>query len=174
MNLYGAYWVIDDHKKGNYFSVWFWADIPVGDDAKGLGTGQMNLRPGVAWATEKFPYLIQASAYYNLRMKSTYTIPLVGDIDVKPGDEIWANASFYYGVNEQMEPGLELQTGWGSDSKVESVTAPDTKAQWFKVGPTFSYNINPNASFKLTGLYNVMGKNTPQSIDIGARITWGF
>ena len=169
MQVYASYWVIDDHKKGSYFSVWFWADLPIGDENKGLGTGQMNIRPGVAWATEKYPYLIQASAYYNMRFEGTYS-----NIDIKPGNEIWGNASFDYSVNDQMSPGLEVQTGWGSDYKVETITFPDTKEQWFKVGPTFAYTLNPTTSLKFVGLYNVMGKNTDQSIDIGARITWGF
>ena len=167
LSLSAAYWFIDDHKKGSYFSVWFWADIPVGDDAKGLGTGQMNIRPGVAWATEKVPYQIQASFYYNLRMENS-------DSDVQPGGEIWANASFGYVVNEQMMPGLEIETGWGQDTKFSGVSIPDTKSQWFRVGPSLDYQVNPTTSFKFKVLYMAMGKNTSQSIDIGARVTWGF
>ena len=168
-----AYWVIDDHKNGKYFSVWFWSDLPIGDDDKGLGTGQINLRPGIGWGMEKFPYQIQTSVYYNLRMKGTYTV-LGTEIDIKPGNEIWALASFGYGVNEQIMPALEIETGWGVDSKINDVTWPDSKEQWLKVGPSFSYQVNPNASFEFSGLYTVMGKNTAQSIDIAARVTWGF
>jgi len=173
IQLSAAYWVIDDHKNGKYLAVWFWSDLPTGDDAKGLGTGQINLRPGIGWGMEKYPYEIQASAYYNLRMKSTQTI-LGTEIDVKPGNEIWANASFGYSVNEQMMPGLEIQTGWGADGKIDDVTWTDSKEQWLKLGPSFSYQVNPNANVEFSGLYTVMGKNTAQSIDFGAQITWGF
>jgi hypothetical protein len=165
-----AFWFLDDHKKGNYASFWLWTDIPVGDETKGLGTGQMNFRPGLAYATEKMPYLAQVSVFYNYRMKGT-----ISDLDYKFGDELWANATFGYNMNENMMPRLELQTGWGmADSKIEDITITDTKTQWFKVGPSLDYQINPTASFQIAALYNVMGKNTNQSFDIGARINWGF
>jgi len=165
LQLSAAYWVIDDHKKGTYLSVWFWADLPTGGD--GLSNDQMNLRPGLAWAMEKAPYQFEVSAWYNLRMENS-------DTNYKPGNEIWANMTFGYHANEQMTPGLEIQTGWGSDDTYSDVTWPDSKTQWFKVGPSLEYNINPKAAFKVEGLYTVMGKNTTQSIDIGARITWAF
>jgi hypothetical protein len=162
-----AYWFLDDHKNGSYFSVWFWSDIPVGDDEKGLGTGQLNLRPGVAYAMEKFPYQVQTSVYYNLRMKNS-------DTEQKPGDEIWANLAFGYGFNEYMVGGVDVETGWGQDWKLNDQTQSDTKENWLRVGPSFEYQFQPNASFKLKGLYNVMGKNTAQSFDIWARFNWGI
>ena len=69
---------------------------------------------------------------------------------------------------------MEFQTGWGQDWKVMDVSIPDSKAQWFRVGPYFEYQVQPNLGLKFAGLYNVMGKNTNQSIDIQARATWGF
>jgi hypothetical protein len=169
-----ALWFLDDHRKGNYASFWIWTDIPVGDETKGLGTGQMNLRPGLSYATEKMPYFAQASVFYNYRMKGNLDFGL-GEFEYKYGDEFWANASFGYSANEQMTPRLELQTGWGmADTKIEDIEIADSKVQWFKVGPALDYQINPNASFQIAALYNVMGKNSNQSFDIGARVNWGF
>jgi len=167
VQLSAAYWLLDNHKTGSYFSFWLWADMPTGDDEKGLGTGQMNIRPGLAYAMDKFPYRVQASAYYNLRFKNS-------DTEEKPGDEIWANFSFGYGVNETFLPGLEVQTGWGQDYKVNDVTVSDSKENWFRVGPYVEYQVNPNFGFKIAGMYNMMGKNTTQDMDIAARATWGF
>jgi len=166
VQLSATYWILDDHRQGNFFSFWLWSDLPTGDDEKGLGTGQLNLRPGLAYTMERFPYQVQASAYYNLRMKDSD--------EVKPGDEIWGNFAFGYGVNENTAIGLDAETGWGQDLKLNSTTVPDTKQQWFRVGPSFEYQINPNVGLKLKGLYNVMGTNSPQSIDIWARVNWGL
>lgn len=165
--LSAAYWVVDQHKTGTYLSVWLWTDVPTGDDENGLGTGQLNVRPGVAFAKEAPQYRVQASLYYNLRMKNS-------DTEVKPGDEIWANANFGYSANPQFMPGLEIQSGYGQDSKFSDATLTDTKVQWLGVGPYFEYQLKPQVGFKLAGLYNVMGKNTPQAIDIQARVTYGF
>jgi hypothetical protein len=167
VQLSAAYWVIDEHKTGTYLSVWLWSDIPTGDDEKALGTGQMNIRPGVAFAKEAPQFRVQASAYYNLRMKNS-------DTEAKPGDELWANASFGYNVNPQFTPGIELQSGWGQDGKLNDVKIADSKAQWFGIGPYFEYQVNPQVGLKLAGLYNAIGTNTPQSIDVQARVTWGF
>jgi len=167
MQLSAAYWLIDEHKTGTYLSVWLWSDVPTGDDTKGLGTGQLNVRPGVAFAKEAPQYRLQASAYYNLRMKNS-------DNEWKPGDEFWLNADAGYEANPQMMPGLEIQFGMGQDSKLNDVTWPDSKAQWLGVGPYFEYQFKPQVGFKLGGLYNVMGKNTAQSLDIQARVTYGF
>ncbi len=167
IQLSAAYWFIDDHRKGTYLSFWLWADLPVGDDAKGLGTGQVDIRPGLAYAMEKFPYQVQVSAYYNLRMKNS-------DTEIQPGNEIWANADFSYGFNENMWAGAALETGFGSDWKADGTTWTDSKEQWFYVGPQFNYQVNPNVGLKFAGLYNVMGKNTAQAFNINARITWGF
>ena len=173
MQFSAAYWMIDDHQNGTYLSFWFWADVPTGDETKGLGSGQANLRPGVAWAMEKPQYNMQASVYYNLRLKYTETV-LGVDVDMKYGDELWANCNFGYNINPQFTPGLELQTGWGQDWKVMDIAIPDSKTQWFRVGPYFEYQIQPNFGMKLGGFYKVMGKNTTQDIDIQARATWGF
>jgi len=173
IQLSAAYWLIDDHQNGTYFSFWFWADLPVGDETKYLGTGQLNIRPGVAWAMEKPQYRVQASAYYNFRMKYTETFMGV-DFDMKYGDELWANFDFGYNANPSFIPGVEFQTGWGQDGKVNSVTIPDSKTQWFRAGPYFEYQVQPNFGVKVAGLYNVMGKNSNQSIDVQARATWGF
>lgn len=167
VTLSATYWVLDDHQKGNYFSVWFWTDLPVGDDEKGLGTGQANFRPGIAYAMDRLPWNLQASAYYNMRFENS-------SIDTKPGNEFWANANFGYGVNPQFTPGLELQTGFGQDWKYADVTQTDTKNQWVKLGPSFTYQINPNVGLKFLGTYNVVGKMTPQSFDLWGRITWSF
>jgi hypothetical protein len=167
MQLSAAYWVIDEHKTGTYLSVWLWSDLPTGDDQKGLGTGQANIRPGVAFAKENPQYRIQGSIYYNLRFKNS-------DSEFKPGDELWANADFGYQANPQFMPGLEFQTGWGQNSKWNDITVDDSKVQWFGIGPYAEYQVNPQVNMKLTGLYNVMGKLTPQSFDIQARVTWAF
>jgi hypothetical protein len=173
IQLSAAYWIVDNHQEGMYFSFWLWADLPVGDETKGLGTGQANLRPGIAWAMEQPQYRMQASVYYNLRLKYTETVMDV-DVDMKYGDEIWANANFGYYANPNFTPGLELQTGWGQDWKVMDIAIPDSKTQWFRVGPYFEYQVQPNFGLKLGGFYNVMGKNSQQSIDVQARATWGF
>ncbi len=167
VQLSAAYWLIDQHKDGMYLSFWVWADVPTGDDEKFLGNGQMNIRPGVAFAKESQQWRGQASIYYNLRMKNS-------DTEVKPGDEIWANANFGYWVSPQAMPGLELQTGFGQDGSWNDIDIPESGQQWFRVGPYVEYQVNPQIGLKVSGLYNVMGKNNPQSIDIGARLTWGF
>ncbi|MCP4584105.1 MAG: transporter [candidate division Zixibacteria bacterium] len=173
IQMSAAYWLIDDHKQGTYFSFWFWADLPVGDDTKGLGTGQANLRPGVAWAMDKPQYRVQASVYYNLRMKYTESI-MSTDVDVKYGNELWANFNWGYYASPTFTPGVEVQTGWGQDGKIMNVSIPDSKSQWFRTGPYFEYQVQPNFGLKVAGLYNVMGKNSNQSFDIQARATWGF
>ena len=167
IQLSAAYWIIDEHQTGTYLSAWLWTDIPTGDDAKGLGTGQLNLRPGIAFTKEAPQYRLQASAYYNLRLENS-------DLNWKPGDELWANVGFGYAVNPQFMPGLEIQTGWGQDSKFNDVTWPDSKTQWLRLGPYFEYQLNPQLGFQLGGLYNVMGKNSQASLDIQGRVTWSI
>jgi hypothetical protein len=168
MQFSAAYWLWDNHGKGHNLSVWFWADVPTGDDAKGLGAGQMNLRPGVAYGWDKYPYQMQTSAFYNVRMENSETT-------VKPGSELWANWSLGYSFQPNFMVGAELESGWGmQDDKWNDVTAPDTKASWFKVGPSVQYQMMPNLGFKVKGLYNAFGKNSARSLDLAARFEWTF
>jgi len=161
-----AYWLWDN-RNNNYLSVWFWTDVPTGDDEKGLGTGQMNLRPGLAYSWDKYPYQVQTSAFYNLRMKNS-------DTELKPGDEIWANFSVGYSFQPNFMLGAELESSWGQDEKLNSVTVTDSKENSFKVGPSVQYQLMPNLGFKVKGLYTAFGKNTPQTFDIWARLSYSF
>ena len=167
IQLSAAYWLIDQHKEGMYLSAWLWADLPTGDDEKYLGTGQMDIRPGLAFAKESQQWRAQASMYYNIRMENS-------DTNFKPGNEFWANADFGYWVNPQLMPGLEFQTGFGQDATINDVDSPDSGEQWFRVGPYAEYQINPQFGLKLAGLYNAIGKNTDQSLDIQARLTYSI
>ncbi len=167
MQAAAAYWFLDNYNKWHNLSVWFWADIPTGDDENGLGTGQMNLRPGLAYCWDKYPMQIQSSVYYNLRMKNS-------DTEYKPGDELWWNFALGYGFQPRLSGSLEMETGWGFDAKLNDETITDSKETWFKVGPAFTYNLSPNFGFKVKGLYNAFGKNTAQSMDIWARLTYSF
>lgn len=162
-----AYWLIDNHKEGMYLSAWLWADLPTGDDEKSLGTGQVDIRPGIAFAKETHQWRGQASVYYNIRMENS-------DTDHKPGNEFWANADWGYWVSPQVMPGVEFQTGFGQDSKFNDVEDTDSGEQWFRVGPFAEYQVNPQIGLKVAALYNVQGKNSPQAIDIQGRLTWGF
>ncbi len=167
IQLSAAYWLIDNHKEGMYLSAWLWADLPTGDDEKSLGTGQLNIRPGVAFAKETEQWRGQASVYYNLRMENS-------DYNYKPGSEVWANADWGYWVSPQVMPGIEMQTGFGQDATWNDLDVSDSGTQWFRVGPYAEYQVNPQIGLKLSGLYNVMGKNSAQSFNLGARLTWGF
>jgi hypothetical protein len=168
MQLSAAYWLWDNHGKGHNLSVWFWTDVPTGDDAKGLGTGQMNLRPGLAYCWDKYPYQIQTSAFYNLRLENSTT-------KTTPGSELWANWSLGYSFQPNFMVSAELESGWGmTDTKVNAVATPDTKANWFKVGPSAQYQLMPNLGFKVKGLYNAFGQNTAKTIDLAARFEWTF
>ncbi|OQX92434.1 MAG: hypothetical protein B6D58_02930 [candidate division Zixibacteria bacterium 4484_95] len=167
IQISAAYWIIDDYNKGNYLSMWFWSDLPTGDDNKGLGTGQVNIRPGFAYTWYKNPYHIQTSIYYNLRLENS-------DTNLKPGDEIWFNCAFGYWFNKDYRASLEFESGFGQDWKWDSNSLPDTKEQWYKLGPSFCYQINPDVGLKFKMLYNLGGTNTLQTIDIGARVTYGL
>ena len=162
-----SYWLLDNYNKYHYLSVWVWADIPTGDDEKGLGTGQMNIRPGLAYCWDKFPLQMQTSAYYNLRLENS-------DTNMKPGSEIMFNWSFGYSFQPSLMASAEIESGFGQDSKFNDETVTDSKQTWFKVGPGVQYQISPNLGFKVKGLYNAFGKNTPQSLDFWARFNWSF
>jgi hypothetical protein len=162
-----AYWPLDNYKKWNYLSAWVWADIPSGDDEKGLGTGQMNIRPGLAYCFDKFPVQMQVSALYNIRMENS-------DTKEKPGNELWFNWSLGYSFQPSLMASAEIESGFGQDSKLDGATLNDTKESWFKVGPAVQYQLTPNLGFKVKGLYNAFGKNTPQSVDLWARLNWSF
>lgn len=167
VQISAAYWILDDYKKGNYFSFWLWSDLPTGDDNKGLGTGQVNIRPGLAYTWYKYPYNVQTSAYYNLRLENS-------DTDWKPGDEIWFNVAFGYWLDNSYHASIEFESGFGQDWKYNSTTIPNTKEQWYRVGPSFYYQVNPDVGLKFGMLYNVYGKNTPQTMDFCARICYGL
>ncbi len=167
MQLSAAYWLLDNYEKSYFLSAWVWADVPTGDDTKGLGTGQLNVRPGIAFSWDKLPIQMQTSLYYNVRLENSTT-------NVKPGDEIWFNWALGYGFNPNLLGSAEIESGFGQDSKLSSATITDSKESWFKVGPAVQYQATPNLGFKVKALYNAFGKNTPQSIDLWARLNWSF
>jgi len=163
-----TYWMWDNHGKGHNLSVWFWADMPTGDDEKGLGTGQMNLRPGLAYCWDKYPYQMQTSAFYNIRMKNS-------DTEFKPGNELWANWSLGYSFQPNFMVSADIESGWGmQEDKVNDVSGTDTKENWFKVGPSAQYQLMPNLGFEVSGMYNAFGKNSANTFELGARFEWTF
>jgi hypothetical protein len=162
-----TYWPLDNYKKYHYLSAWVWADIPTGDDNKGLGTGQLNIRPGLAYCWDKYPVQMQASALYNIRLENS-------DTKEKPGNEFWVNWALGYSFQPSLMASAEIESGFGQDSKLNSTTQPDTKQSWFKVGPAVQYQLSPTVGLKVKGMYNAFGKNTPQSVDVWARMNWSF
>jgi hypothetical protein len=167
MQFSATYWLWDSYNKWHNFSIWFWTDVPTGDEDKGLGTGQMNIRPGLAYCWDKYPYQMQTSAFYNLRMENS-------DTKIKPGDEIWFNWAFGYSFQPNLMASAEIETGWGQDEKLNSTSVPDSKQTWFKVGPSVQYQLMPNLGFKVKGLYNAFGANSGQTLDVWARFEWTF
>ncbi len=153
----GAKWAV---RPDGLFTIRGALDLPTGFDKKGLGNpGGYGL--DIGFMSGKISGPINLNGQFGLRYNAEST-----DTNILPGICVYLAGKVGYSFTEQLlgHAGLEFMN-W-DDSKINGVNASNSGINWLEVRVGPDYTFNESIMLRLDATYDILGKNTPQSMGL--------